>query len=211
MLCGDGSAPVIRARSDRPSTADHEMPSEVEDGRRDVNETRRIGDHTGQKTTSAPDDERHAHRRVVREQAVGALAVVTEPFAMIRRDHDERAIEASGALQIVEHPAKRGIRVRDFAVVRRRRILRRKRFRRRIRLVRIVQVDPREPRRGSGANPRGGTRRHLFCRPFDDLDAADRRPLCRTGRRTDRIPARARSARRARTPRRTHRSDIRRV
>ncbi len=61
-------------------------------------------------------------RRVVRKQAVRALAVVAESFAVIRRDDDERAIEPTGALQIVEHPAERRIHIRHFAVVRRRRV-----------------------------------------------------------------------------------------
>ena len=97
----------------------------------------------------------HPHRDVVDEDAMAALAMFAEALAVVRRHHDCRPIQRPLG-KPGEQPPDHRVGVRDFGVIRL--VLRGVRFRRAVRLVGIVEVDPREPRTrglGLGAGWRG--------------------------------------------------------
>ncbi len=88
---------------------------------------------------------------LVDEQAVLLLAVVAEPLAVIRQQHNRRAIVQLLVCEMRDHPADDLVRVRDFAVVRR---IFLEPLRRRVRLVRLVQMEKQEElRRGLAVQP----------------------------------------------------------
>ena len=95
------------------------------------------------------DDERHAQRRVVRQHAVGALAVIAEPLAVVAGDDDHRAIELARARSASSSRASCASAYAisaSYGVARARAIF----GRRLVRGVRIVEVDQRKKAGGAG-------------------------------------------------------------
>ena len=70
-------------------------------------------------------------------------------------------------VRVGEKAAEGCVGIRDFAVIRGRRVGRAERLGGRVRLVRIVEVDPREPLPRCGANPRAGARGDFIRGPLD--------------------------------------------
>ena len=86
-------------------------------------------------------DERHVHRLVVEKQPVLLLAVIAEPFAVIRQQHDRRPIVEPDARRRIEQTADDLVGVSDLAVVRR---VHREPRRRCVGLVRLVEMEEQE-------------------------------------------------------------------
>ena len=80
-------------------------------------------------------------RFAVQQDPVFRLAVIAQPFAVVRHDCDNRAVEPSARLQTIEQPADQFIGVGDLAVVGLRHSMR---CRRRVRRMRLVEVKKRE-------------------------------------------------------------------
>ncbi len=64
------------------------------------------------------DQERHVDRFLVHEQPVFLLAVIPQPFTVIRQQHDGGAVVELVRLEIPDQTADDFVRVRNFAVVR---------------------------------------------------------------------------------------------
>ena len=109
-------------------------------------------------TTDLRKDQRDVERGLISEQAVGLLAVIAKPFAMVAGHDDERRVIRCA--HIVEQRRESRVGRRDFAVIRSAGILRVERSRRAIRCVRVEQVHPHEPRLTSRPT-------HLRSRLFD--------------------------------------------
>ncbi len=126
-------------------------PCPVEDGEEDPpradRRVRRAGRDAG-----ADEHQRHVHRGLVEQVAVLRLAVVAEPFAVIRDDGD-RARLGDVARERRDEASELRVHRRDLTKVRVARVARAVRLRRLVRRVRIVVVDPEEERR----LPRGGS------------------------------------------------------
>ena len=121
------------------------------------------------------DDERHADRFVVDEQAVFLLAVIAEPFAMIRQQHDRRPIVELVRFQVPHELADDFVRVGDLAVVG---SVLGEAVGRRVRLVRLVQVqEEKRPRRTDRREPafRDGFRRRAVALHLADSSCRARR------------------------------------
>ena len=116
-----------------------ERPQSAEHRRHHVSQAHRIG-----RCAHAPrdartcEDERHAERRVVQQDSVRRFAMLAERFAVIGGCDDERLLGP----ERVQQPADLIVRVRDLAVVRRRRESRSKRFGRLVRVMRVEDVHP---------------------------------------------------------------------
>ena len=93
------------------------------------------------------DDERHVDSLVVHEQPVLLLAVVAEPFSVIRQQDDRRPVVQLMRLQVLDQASDDFVGVRDLSVVGR---VFRKTFRRRVRLVRLVEMEEEKRARGAG-------------------------------------------------------------
>ena len=149
------------------------------------------------------DDQRHAQRRLVGEDAVRQLAVLAEALAVIGGDDDERL--ARQARQAIEERAERVVGPGDFAGVRIVGIAPRELLRRLVGRVRIEDVHPREPLVRLRAGP--GERRRRRRRRRGARAARSRRccPSRRCDRRRRRSRRSGRSADRAGSRRRTRR------
>ena len=103
------------------------------------------------------EDERHAKCRVVDEHAVRFLAVLAQRLSVVGGYDDERAIEASPLVPMVEQHPDDAIGVRDFSV---RSSIRRSSARAPAdgRGVRVEQVDPGENRPRRPARPASARR-----------------------------------------------------
>ena len=102
---------------------------------------RRVAD--GDRDTRPRDDQGNAQRRVVGEQSVRHLAVLAQRFTMVGRDDRQRVVEGAGSPEAREEATERGVGERHLVVVRVGHAL----LGRVVRLVRIEQVGPSEPRR----------------------------------------------------------------
>ena len=87
------------------------------------------------------DDQRHVNRFVVDEQSVLLLAVIPEPFTVIRQQHDRGTVVELTRLQVLEKMPDDFVAVGNLAVVRQ--VLAEPR-RRRVRLVRLVEMEEQE-------------------------------------------------------------------
>ena len=108
-------------------------------------------------------DERHAKRRLIREDAVGQFAMVAEALTVIRRDDDERLARKRG--EPIEERAKRVVRPGDLTRVRIRRITFGELVWRLVRRVWVENMHPREP--FARLRPRPGE-----CGRYDGVGAA---------------------------------------
>ena len=116
-----------------------------------------------------------------------ALAVLAERLPVVRRDDDERAVERARAAQAIQKGTERRVRVGDFPRVRIGGVARSIRLRRLVGIVRIVEVDPGEPRHPRIADcwlpidcrlliedPVGSGREHLLGRALEHRQFAAR-------------------------------------
>ncbi len=130
---------------------------EIEDGRHDVDVLHRLGDARARlRLVGHLDDERHVHGVVVEEDAVLFLAVVAEPFTVIRHEEDRRLPVQLLALERVQQPADHLVVVRHLLVVRGEAGERRPLH---VRAVHVVQVqEQEEARRALAVEPLLGRR-----------------------------------------------------
>jgi hypothetical protein len=91
-----------------------------------------------------PHDERHVQGGLVHEEAVHGLFVLAETFAVVRRHDEERIFLEPGLCEHRVEPADERVGPGDLAVVRAPGVVRRERFRGLVRVVGIVEVQPRE-------------------------------------------------------------------
>ena len=82
---------------------------------------------------------------LIQENAVFLFLVIAQPFAMVRRKHDERRLVQAARLQKIDEFPHQRVAVRNLAVVRVRVLLAIRR-RRCVRRVRLVQVEKKEER-----------------------------------------------------------------
>ncbi len=94
-------------------------------------------------------DQGNAERRVIDKNAVGGLAMLSEGFAVVRGQNDERSVQRPGSFEAGEKPSQGGIGVSDLAVVFPAPISRGIRRRRLVRGMGIEIMDPSEERRGA--------------------------------------------------------------
>ena len=93
-------------------------PDEVQDRRHQIDLLHDVGHaRAGAGVALLFDDERHANRFVVDEQAVFLLAVIAETLAVIGQQHDGGAIVQLVRLQIVDQSPDDFVGVGDLAVV----------------------------------------------------------------------------------------------
>lgn len=118
---------------------------QVEHGRHQVHRPDRIGHAaSAHPIERRADDERHTRGGLVDEEAVAALAVLIEGFAVIADDRNHRLVEQPVAFQEIDDARDLRVHERDFRVVGMVRVARFERFRGVVRLVRIVEVQPAE-------------------------------------------------------------------
>jgi hypothetical protein len=123
----------------------HRHADQIQDGRHQIDETRRRPRGRRRQRSLRPEDQRHTQCHVVGEESVRTLTVLAERLSVIRRDDDERVVERARRPQAVEETAEDSVRVGNLARVRIGCVTSSKWFRRGVRLVGIVQVDPSEP------------------------------------------------------------------
>ena len=92
------------------------------------------------------DDQRHVNRFVVDEQSVLLLAVIPEPFTVIRQQHDRGTVVELTRLQVLEKMPDDFVAVGNLAVVRQ---VLAEPWRRRVRPVRLVEMEEQERSRRS--------------------------------------------------------------
>ena len=114
-----------------------------------------IGNRPRREPVRLVQDQRHAKRRLVGEQAVRHLAVLAERLAVIGGEHHERVASSLRVQHRLQEGPERSVDRRHFAEIWRVAIPRRIRLGRRVREVRLVHVDPRQPRRPRRAGGRG--------------------------------------------------------
>ena len=153
-------------------------PQEIENGRDDVDVTNGgANDARGQQSRSAK-DERHAQGRLVGEDAVRRLAVLTERLAVVGGEDDEDAITRARREERLEERPQGGVRRRHLALVG---------------LARIgSRRTGREARTGSAART-GGRRRTTSGREPTRSTAAPRAPSRGPASRASRRRCRLRS------------------
>ena len=105
----------------------------------------------------APDDQRHLERRLVGEDAVCELAVLTERLAVIGGQHHQRRTPVAFE-EGLEQRRQKAVGGRDLAEVRIVTEVRGKGLGRRIGRVRVVEMHPEETRRRGVRGPPGGRR-----------------------------------------------------
>jgi hypothetical protein len=121
------------------------LAGEREQRRRDIdlpNERRDAA--SGRERARTPQDDRHAHRRFVHEQAVRRLTVLVEAFTVIADHRDDGRRREAQPVQPIDEGTDLFVDEADLAIVRagkggvgRGRI---------VRVVRIVTIHPREER-----------------------------------------------------------------
>ena len=92
------------------------------------------------------EDERHAQRRLIREDAVRRFAVLVERFAVVGGEDDQRPAGRAGLQQRFDQMPDRRVRGRHVPRIRIVAETRRERFRGGVRKMRFVQVHPAERR-----------------------------------------------------------------
>jgi len=134
--------PSVRIRQRRPI-------GEIQQRGRQIDPAHERRDPAAGREAPAPrDDHRDAERRFVDEHGVRVLAVLAEALAVIADDRDDRRRETAGTIQPVEHRSDHFIVERDLAVVEASGKRLAERRRRIVGVMRVVQVKPREERRG---------------------------------------------------------------
>ena len=121
---------------------------QLEEGGRQVDRANRLLDHARGKPSRPPQDQGDADRGLVQEHRVRLLAVVSQALAMVRGHGDQGAVANAQLLELVQDEGDHRIVEGDLAVVRPGREGIAKRGRGPIGLMRIVQVQPDEERRG---------------------------------------------------------------
>ena len=118
---------------------------EPEDGRGHVDEARwAIDDRAGVLAAGQPHDPRHMEGRIVHEQPMLVLAVISEPLTVVRQKNDDGAVEDVMVLQVRDRLADDRIGICDLAVIRAVSVASAVRLGRRVGCVRIEQVEPDE-------------------------------------------------------------------
>ena len=108
---------------------------------------------------------------LVEKKAVGALAMLAEPLAVVGGDDHQGAVEDAGLSQAGEEPAQLRVHVGDLPVVGARSEAVGERSRRLVGRVRVEQVGPEEERGGPvGDGPVGGPREDLACPPLLEVE-----------------------------------------
>ena len=120
------------------------QPDGVQHGGHQIDERYRIGNRAGRSIFRQPDDQRHMHGGVVDEKAVRPFAVLSQTFAMVAAEHDDRVPIDSFLFQEAEKPPDLFIGKRDFSIVGLCRILATIRLGRTIRKMRIVEMHPKK-------------------------------------------------------------------
>jgi hypothetical protein len=111
---------------------------------------------------------------LVDEEAVPFLAVVVQALAVIADDDDDGAFEQIAIAEELDHAADLRVRERDLPLVGIAGIAALERFRRIVRGVRIVEMDPREKRRGAVlVDPRQRAVDDLVARALDRAHRED--------------------------------------
>ena len=91
---------------------------EVDDRRRDVDPRDGLRHHAARRdATGPPDDEGHAHDRLVEEHRVRFLPVLAQALPVVARRDDDDAIRETKALESRHHRADDRVGERDLAVV----------------------------------------------------------------------------------------------
>ena len=116
---------------------------EVEDRRHHVDVLHRRRHAAPGMTARQLDHQRHVRRLAVEKHAVLLLAVIAEPLAVVREQHDGRSIVELRRAKAIEQAADELVGIRDLAVVR---IVLRETLGRRIRLVRLVEMQKEKKR-----------------------------------------------------------------
>ncbi len=173
----------------------------VEDRRRDVGQLGGRVDRLSRPGAARElDEQRHLERLSIEEDAVGVVAVVAEPFAVIRHQDDESVVVVPQFAQTVEQAAHEVVGVGDLGIVAVAVAGRERRWSG-VRGVRLVDVEEEEePPVLAGAEPgrgaRAGSPRRSARPPSGPW------PCPRAARRRrSRSPPRARSPRGARSSR----------
>ena len=119
------------------------------------------------------DDQRNVQRVLVREEPVRRFPVSTECLSVVggQNDKDRSPPPPDG----LEQGLERAIDRRHLSRVRVGRVLAIEWWRRRVRRVRVVEVNPREPRASLFADPPGCCRRNRRRRPFGHRQLAGAR------------------------------------
>ena len=190
-----GRPRAVDQRHQRPALCARQrrLPCGVQQRRRQIDAAHERRHAAARRQAPRPrQDHRHAQRRLVDEDRVRVLAVLTEALAVIADDGDDRGRQTAGAIQPIQHRTDRGIVERDLSIVGAVRKLFAKRRRRIVRIVRVVEVQPRRRTAPDRRREPRATRRRPP--PCDRRGARASR-----GRHTYRSRARGRSAGRART------------
>ena len=112
-----------------------------------VDMTGRVSHHPpGQSTGRRPDDQWDVDRRVVHEVAVEHLAVIAQAFAVVGREHEQRTIEQASLFERLPELADQCVGKRDRAIVGAACKCRLVRLWRPVRVVRVIEVEPKEER-----------------------------------------------------------------
>src|SRR5436309_451086 len=102
-------------------------------------------------------------RFVVQENAVMLFAVLSKRLAMIGHDCNKGVVESSSFSQIVDQLSNDRVGVGNFSIVGFCLIASSIRLRRSVRVVRVVEMNPKKKRTtGMLAQPHRGTAQHLF-------------------------------------------------
>ena len=144
------AAATVKQRLQRPAAqvAGRRRLHQIEDRRHDVDVLNDVGDAPAcARVAFLLDNQRHVDRFVVDEEPVLLLAVVAEPFSVIRQQDDRRPVVQLMRLQVLDQESDDFVGVRDLSVVGR---VFRKTFRRRVRLVRLVEMEEEKRARGAG-------------------------------------------------------------
>ena len=128
---------------------------QIEHRRDDIGHLDEVGDPApGVRAAGLLDDERDVNRFVVQEQSVFLFAVVAQPFAVVRDEHDRGLIVELAGLEVPHEAAEDFVRVGDGAVVGSQRA---EPLGRRVRRVRLVQMQKQEePGRADRGQPAFG-------------------------------------------------------
>ena len=144
------AAATVKQRLQRPAAqvAGRRRLHQIEDRRHDIDVLHHGGDAAPRTDVRLLlHDERHVNRFVVDEEAVLLLAVIAEPFAVIRQHDHRRAVVQLVRLEIFHEPSDDLVGIGDLAVVRR---VCGEALRRRVRLVRLVEMEEEKRARGAG-------------------------------------------------------------